>query len=945
MEKIYDPKQIEQRRYSQWESLGIFKPSGQGAPYCIMIPPPNVTGMLHMGHAFQVSLMDCLVRYHRMRGEQVLWQVGTDHAGIATQMVVERKLEGQGIQRTDLAREQFVQKIWQWKEQSGGHITRQLRRLGASPDWSRECFTMDASLSEAVCEAFVQLYQKGLIYKGKRLVNWDPVLQTAVSDLEVISEEEAGKLWHIRYPFAEHPDEFITVATTRPETLLGDMAVAVHPSDTRYSRLVGRLLSLPLTQRTIPIIADNHVDPEFGSGCVKITPAHDFNDYEIGKRHGLHLASGNCERVATGKPEAFAPINIFNKQAQTNAHAGKDYQNLDRYDARQQVIADLLALNLLEKEQDYQLHVPRGDRSRAVIEPYLTEQWFVRTKPLAAHALEAVRNGTIQFIPAHWDKTYFAWLEQIQDWCISRQLWWGHRIPAWYSDDGKLYVAHSEQEVRHLNRLSGDIVLKQDEDVLDTWFSSALWPFSTLGWPQQTSELQTYYPTDILVTGFDIIFFWVSRMVMMGLELVGAVPFKEVYVHGLVRDAKGQKMSKSKGNILDPIDLIDGIDLETLLVKRTTDLMQPQAIESIKHATRRDYPHGIKAYGTDALRFMFMALASTGRDIKFDMQRIEGYRNFCNKLWNAARFTVMLCRSKDAKNNKTIELDAGASSDLVIDRWIQIRYNETLKKIEQHFQTCRFDLIAVALHEFVWHDFCDWYLELVKWVQNSDVHSRDTKNKNLACLISMLNNILKTLHPLIPFITEEIWQQIKPLTADCGDSIQQQSYPEAQTLEDLEAVSTMAALQACISAVRQLRSEMNISPGIQIPVLLQGWGQEDKELLSQYEELVKLLAKIKDIQWLDGEAQAPPSATTLCGQLKILIPLAGLIDTQAESARLNREIFKARQALDNLEARLSNGHFLDNAPSEVIEKQRLQAAQLQSQLEKYSKQLELLKAQ
>lgn len=940
MEKVYHPKQIEQHWYSQWESLGIFAPQTEGTPYCIMIPPPNVTGMLHMGHAFQISLMDCLIRHRRMHGDRVLWQVGTDHAGIATQMVVERRLEGRGVQRSDLSRKQFVQKVWEWKEQSGGQITQQLRRLGASPDWSRECFTMDENLSNAVREAFVSLYRKGLIYKGKRLVNWDPVLQTAVSDLEVVSEEEAAKLWHIRYPFADQPEEFITVATTRPETLLGDMAVAVHPDDTRYNHLIGHLLSLPLTKRSIPIIADNHVDPEFGSGCVKITPAHDFNDYDIGKRHGLHPAQQNADLIEIGDERDFAPINIFDKQAKMNEQVSKDYQKLDRYDARKQVVADLVALNLLEKEEDYQMHVPRGDRSHTVIEPYLTEQWFVRAKPLATPAIEAVRNGAMKFIPKHWDKTYFGWLEQIQDWCISRQLWWGHRIPAWYNDKGDIYVAHSEQEVRQQNQLSDDVALRQDEDVLDTWFSSALWPFSTLGWPQQTPELKTYYPTDILVTGFDIIFFWVSRMVMMGLEFTNDIPFKQVYVHGLVRDAKGQKMSKSKGNILDPIDLIDGIDLDTLLVKRTADLMQPQAIESIKRATQHDYPHGIKAYGSDALRFMFMALASTGRDIKFDMQRIEGYRNFCNKLWNAARFTIMLCESKD---REMIDLSQASASTLIIDRWILLRHNEVLKKIDDYFQTCRFDLIATVLHEFVWHDFCDWYLELVKLVQNSDDYNQDSKNKNLACLIATLNNILKTLHPLIPFITEEIWQQLKPLTADSGDSIQQQAYPKFSVLKDQEAEQIMRSLQAYVGAVRQLRSEMNISPAIKISVLLQGWNQEDKNLFNQYEEIIKLLAKIKKIQWLNAKDPAPPSATALVEQLKILIPLEGLIDVTAENDRLSREISKIEPTLKGLEERLSNEHFLNNAPTKVVEKQRQQATRLQSQLDKYTKQLESLK--
>lgn len=939
MEKTYDPQQIEQRWYRQWESSGIFEPQGEGKPYCIMIPPPNVTGVLHMGHAFQVSLMDNLIRYHRMQGMRVLWQVGTDHAGIATQMVVERRLENQGIKRSELKREEFVAKVWEWKYESGNQITQQLRRLGASPDWSRECFTMDENLSHAVREAFINLYQKGLIYKGKKLVNWDPVLQTAISDLEVLSKEEDGKLWYLKYPLNKAIDKknqnHIVVATTRPETMLGDMAVAVNPEDSRYLHLIGHFVDLPLTPRKIPIIADDHVDPEFGSGCVKITPAHDFNDYEIGKRHGLHR-SAEPNTIKTGSAQDFNAINIFDKQAHLNDQVPDEYKGLERYAARNKILADLERLNLLAETKDYRMHIPRGDRSHSAVEPLLTEQWFVRTHSLAQAAVKAVQTQEIKFIPERWQQTYFAWLEQIQDWCISRQLWWGHRIPVWYDDDDNIYVGHSESDVRKHYKLETTLTLKQDEDVLDTWFSSALWPFSTLGWPHQSLELKHFFPTDILVTGFDIIFFWVARMVMVSLELTGQVPFKEVYVHGLVRDAKGQKMSKSKGNILDPIDLIAGISSDKLIRKRTANLMQPKLAELIELDTKKQYPQGIKAYGTDALRFMFTAMASTGRDIRFDTKRLEGYRNFCNKLWNAARFTTLLCA------NKTPNLNVADASRLERysepDRWIQIRLGKTLQKIKQHYKTCRFDLIASLLYEFVWHDFCDWYLEIVKLIQASEA-SDEIKDRNLACLITTLNHILKVLHPIIPFVTEEIWHQLKPLTGDRGDSIQTQVYPELPHHRDTLAEQTIALLQSYVSSIRQVRSEMNISPAIKVPVLIQGHTERDRLLFEQYGEIINALAKITTVQYVGDDEQLPPSTTVLVDTVKVLIPIEGLIDIKVEQSRLKNESEKISKSIEKLQERINNQNFINNAPSEVVSKQRETLQAMKVQLEKYSAQL------
>jgi valyl-tRNA synthetase len=752
MDKSYHPKDIEQRQYERWEKNDWFAPSGSGEPYCIVIPPPNVTGTLHMGHAFQDTIMDTLIRYNRMRGKNTLWQPGMDHAGIATQMVVERKLNAEGTSRKELGREKFVERVWQWKQESGGQIFNQLRRMGSSLDWSRDRFTMDDDLTAAVMEVFVSLYDEGLIYRGKRLVNWDPVLHTALSDLEVLQNEEPGHLWHFRYPLASG-DGHLVVATTRPETMLGDSAVAVHPEDERYQELVGQEIILPLVDRRIPIIADDYVDPEFGTGCVKITPAHDFNDYEIGKRHDL------------------AEYNILDDNAAINDSAPEKYRGLDRFVARKEIVKDLEALGLLEKVEDYLQKLPRGDRSDAVVEPYLTDQWYVDIKPLAKPAIEAVESGRIKFVPENWSKTYFEWMNNIQDWCISRQLWWGHRIPAWYDDAGNIYVGRSEDEAREKNGLDDTLALRQDEDVLDTWFSSALWPFSTQGWPQKTESLETFYPGNVLVTGFDIIFFWVARMIMMGLKFMGDVPFHEVYIHGLIRDPDGQKMSKSKGNVLDPLDLIDGVELDTLLAKRTTGLMQTHLTPKIEKATRRQFPDGIDEYGADALRFTFASLATTGRDIRFDLGRIEGYKNFCNKLWNASRYVLM----------NTEDLDAGDAEFSTADRWIRSRLNQATASIHEHFGNYRLDLAAQTVYDFTWHEFCDWYLELSKPILQSEDATAEQKRGTRQTLIEVLEILLRLLHPLMPFVTDEIWAQVAPRAGIEGDTVMLQRYPEASS--------------------------------------------------------------------------------------------------------------------------------------------------------------------
>lgn len=913
MEKTYDPHGLEQRWYEIWEGRGYFKAADDGgAPYCIMIPPPNVTGSLHMGHAFQDTIMDALIRYHRMQGDKTFWQAGSDHAGIATQMVVERQLNSEGKTRHDLGREAFVERVWDWKKHSGNTITRQLRRMGASLDWSRERFTMDEGLSKAVREVFVQLYEEGLIYRGQRLVNWDPVLHTAVSDLEVISQEETGHFWHIRYPLSDGSGHLV-VATTRPETMLGDTAVAVHPDDERYRSSIGKKLRLPLCDREIPIIADNHADPERGSGCVKITPAHDFNDYAVGRRHNLPM------------------INIFTIDACINDNGPAVYRGLDRFEARKRILADLEAQGLLEKTEDHSLMIPRGDRSGTIVEPLLTDQWFVKAKPLAEPAIQAVTDGRIHFVPENWEKTYFEWMRNVEDWCISRQIWWGHRIPAWYDEAGNIYVGRSEQEVREKHELGPELPLRQDEDVLDTWFSSALWPFSTLGWPDKTSELDTFYPTSVLVTGFDIIFFWVARMIMMGLKFIGDVPFREVYIHGLVRDSDGQKMSKSKGNILDPIDLIGGISLDELVEKRTSGLMQPQMAVQIEKATHKQFPEGIPSYGTDALRFTFASLASTGRDIRFDLHRVEGYRNFCNKLWNAARFVLMNTEGQDTG------LGDEPCSDSLPDRWInsrlQIVVGNTIDGLEQY----RLDHAAQTIYEFLWNEYCDWYLEAAKiTLQNADpAIARGT----LRTLVRVLETVLRLAHPLMPFITEEIWQRIAPLAGRFGPTIMLQPYPKPrQETIDRAAIADMEWVMAFILGVRRIRGEMNISPGKALPALLQNGSDRDRQRLADHHLLLEKLGRLESIQWLEESEQPPESAMALVEQMKLFVPMAGLIDKQAEVTRLEKAIRKLQKELPRLQAKLNSPNFVERAPDAVVAKEKIRLAETQSAVAKLEEQ-------
>jgi valyl-tRNA synthetase len=939
MDKTYDPHTLEQRWYRAWEDQGYFAPSGQGEPYCIMIPPPNVTGTLHMGHAFQDTLMDTLIRYHRMRGRDTLWQAGTDHAGIATQMVVERQLAAKNVKRHDLGRARFLEEVWRWKEHSGGTITRQLRRMGASLDWSRERFTMDEGLSEAVQEVFVRLHEEGLIYRGKRLVNWDPVLHTALSDLEVLSQEEDGHMWHIRYPLVDGTGHLI-VATTRPETLLGDAAVAVHPDDARYRHLIGQQVELPLTGRRIPVIADDYVDPEFGSGCVKITPAHDFNDYQVWQRH-------RDETALTALPHNGL-INIFTVDAHIAATAAEapafelippPFRGLDRYDARKRIVAGLEQNGLLEKTQPHKLMVPRGDRSNAVVEPYLTDQWYVRVAPLAAEAVRAVETGAIRFVPENWSKTYYEWMRNIEDWCISRQIWWGHRIPAWYDDAGNVYVGRNEGEVRAKHKLGPDVELAQDEDVLDTWFSSALWPFSTLGWPRQTAALETFYPTSVLVTGFDIIFFWVARMIMMGLKFMGEVPFREVYIHGLVRDAQGQKMSKSKGNVLDPIDLIDGIELEPLVAKRTSGLMRPQDSRQIEAATRKEYPDGIPAFGADALRFTFGALASTGRDIKFDLNRIQGYRNFCNKLWNAARYVLMNTEDKDCgAGGGEIELS-------LPDRWIRSRLQAVTREVTDNFAGYRFDLSAQAIYEFVWNEYCDWYLELSKPILTNPESSPALQRGTRRTLVEVLEAILRLAHPLIPFITEEIWQRVAPLAGRRGDTIMRQPYPALQEeLADPTAETEIRWIMDFIMNVRKIRSSMNIAPSKPLPVLLQHGTSADHGRLAMNEDFLMTLARLDSIRWLDDNETAPESATALIGEMKLLIPMAGLIDKDAELARLQKELDRLAGDIGRCEGKLANKDYVDRAPAHVVAKERERLVELAHNREQLQQQWERIRS-
>ena len=906
MEKTFQPQQIEDRWYKLWEQRGYFSPQGDGAPYCIVIPPPNVTGRLHMGHGFQHAIMDALIRFHRMQGRQALWQVGTDHAGIATQMVVERQLAAAGTNRHEVGREAFVDRVWDWKEESGGIITQQLRRMGSSLDWSRERFTMDEQLSAVVEKVFVDLYKEGLIYRGNRLVNWDPQLHTAISDLEVISEEEDGQLWHFNYPIADS-DQHLTIATTRPETMLGDVAVAVHPEDERYTHLVGKFVDLPLCNRRIPIIADDYVDPEFGTGCVKITPAHDFNDYEMGKRHNLEV------------------INILTDNASINDEAPETYRGLDRFDARKQIVADLEALGLLEKIEPHKLKVPRGDRSGVVIEPYLTHQWYVAIQSLADPAIKAVEYGDIEFVPKNWENTYFAWMRNIQDWCISRQLWWGHRIPAWYDEDNNVYVGHSEADVRAQHAIADSVVLRQDEDVLDTWFSSALWTFSTLGWPDDREYFDKFHPTDVLVTGFDIIFFWVARMIMMTLKFTGEIPFKKVYITGLVRDEHGQKMSKSKGNILDPIDLIDGIELNELVEKRTADMMQPQLKEKIARLTRDSFPEGIAAYGTDALRFTYYSLAATGRDIKFDVGRTEGFRNFCNKIWNAARYAMI------NSEGKAIATDWDPAQFSSADRWILSRLEQTTSDVLEAVGSYRFDLASQALHEFIWNEYCDWYLELSKPILWDEDNNPEAAQATRKVLLTVLERSLRLLHPFMPFLTEEIWQKLAPALGIAGDSIMLQPYPEFDASNvDAAAQSEIDWLKGIIVAIRNIRGEMDISPAKSISVFLRGGEEQGQNYLQSNLMYLQKLAKLENIEWLSAESEAPAAATGLYGNMEVLVPLAGLIDVSAEQARLEKEIGKLEAGLKAVSGKLNNEKFVSNAPDAVVAKERQKKQELQA---------------
>ena len=905
MDKVYAPRDIETRLYQQWERNGWFAPSGTGTPYCIMIPPPNVTGTLHMGHAFQDTIMDALIRYHRMRGDDTLWQVGTDHAGIATQMVVERQLNAAGQKRTDLGRDAFVERVWQWKAQSGGTIVQQLRRLGASVDWSRERFTMDDDLSRAVTEVFVRLHAEGLIYRGQRLVNWDPVLRTALSDLEVLSTEEDGSLWHLRYPLDDGSGH-LTVATTRPETMLGDTAVAVHPDDERYRHLIGRQVRLPLTDRLIPVVGDSFVEREFGSGVVKITPAHDFNDYDVAQRHSLPM------------------MNILTPDARLNDAVPERFRGLARDAARKLVLAELDALGLIERIDKHKLMVPRGDRSGAILEPFLTDQWYVRVEPLAKPAIEAVESGRLKFVPENWSKTYFEWMRNIRDWCISRQLWWGHRIPAWYDVDGNCYVARSAAEANALAsaRHGHEVALRQDADVLDTWFSSALWPFSTLGWPEKTPELARYYPGSVLVTGFDIIFFWVARMVMMGLKFMGDVPFHEVYVHGLVRDGEGQKMSKSKGNVLDPLDIVDGIALEDLVKKRTTGLMQPHLAPSIEKATRKQFAGGIEPHGTDALRFTFAALATQSRDIRFDLGRVGGYRNFCNKLWNAARFVLLTTEGKAIAPR-------GARATTAVDRWIVSRLRATIEATEVAFRDYRFDYAATALYEFTWHEFCDWYLELAKPVFQGDEGTSAAAARRT--MLDVLEALLRALHPLMPFITEEIWLRVAPLAGVDGETLLNAPWPDANAWPaDDDAERTVAWLKRIVLGVRQIRGEMDIAPSRRVPLLVRDATPVDAALFDAQRVLVERLAGLDGLRLLGTDEKAPPSAATITGTLSLLVPMAGLIEPEAELARLAKKLDKTRQEIARADGKLGNANFVDHAPAEVVatERERLEQFRL-----------------
>ncbi|WP_404363429.1 valine--tRNA ligase [Marinobacter sp.] len=949
MEKTYQPENIEQQWYKNWESKGYFRPSGQGESFSQVIPPPNVTGSLHMGHAFQHTIMDTLTRFKRMQGRNTLWQVGTDHAGIATQMVVERKLGvEEGKTRHDLGRDEFIRRIWDWKDESGGNITRQMRRLGNSVDWDHERFTMDDGFYQAVQEVFIRLYDDGLVYRGKRLVNWDPKLHTAISDLEVENKEEKGHFWHLRYPLADGATtqdgkDYLVVATTRPETMLGDTAVAVHPTDSRYQHLIGQKVRLPLVNRDIPIIADEHADPEKGSGCVKITPAHDFNDYAVGKRNNLPMIN-----VLTEDADIRAEGEVFNSDGSENTELDATlplaYAGLSREDGRRAIVADLETRGLLDQVEDHLLSVPRGDRSGLIIEPMLTDQWFADAKTLARPAIEAVEDGRIEFVPKQYENMYFSWMRDIQDWCISRQLWWGHRIPAWYDAQGNIYVGRDEAAVREKYSLSADLALDQDEDVLDTWFSSALWTFATLGWPEDTERLRSFHPTDVLVTGFDIIFFWVARMIMMTMHFMKnedgspQVPFKTVYVTGLIRDENGDKMSKSKGNVLDPLDMIDGIGLDELLEKRTGNMMQPQLAKKIEKRTEKEFPEGIAPHGTDALRFTLAAMATTGRDINWDMKRLEGYRNFCNKLWNAARYVLMNTEGEDCgTENSEVELS-------LADRWIISELQRCEHDVIRHLDQYRFDLAAYALYEFIWNEYCDWYLELSKPALGDENASAAARRGTRRTLVRVLEAVLRLAHPIMPFITEEIWQRIAPLAGQQGDSIMLQPYPVPdKSREDPSAARDIEWVKGVIEAVRNIRGEMNISPAKKIPVFLRGGTEDDQRRLKENHQFLSSLAKLESLSWL-GDEEAPMSATQLVGDMEVLVPMAGLIDRDAEIARLNKELERLDREIARLEGKLGNEKFTARAPADVVEKEKAKLQDAQGSRERLKGQREAIEA-
>lgn len=946
MEKTYNPTSIEQDLYKTWEEQGYFKPHGDTSKdaYSIMIPPPNVTGSLHMGHAFQDTIMDTLIRCQRMKGKNTLWQVGTDHAGIATQMVVERKIAAEeGKTKHDYGRDAFIDKIWEWKAESGGTITKQLRRLGASVDWDRERFTMDDGFYKAVQEVFVRLYKDDLIYRGKRLVNWDPKLHTAISDLEVENKETKGHMWHFRYPLADgvktaDGKDYIVVATTRPETMLGDTGVAVNPEDPRYNDLIGKEIILPIVGRRIPIVGDEHADMEKGTGCVKITPAHDFNDYEVGKRHQLPMIN-----ILTFDANIRDAAEVFNSNGEASNAYGTEipakYQGMERFAARKAIVAEFEELGLLQEIKDHDLTVPYGDRGGVVIEPMLTDQWYVRAGILAKPAVEAVENGDIQFVPKQYENMYFSWMRDIQDWCISRQLWWGHRIPAWYDEQGNVFVGRNEAEVRAENNIAADVALRQDDDVLDTWFSSALWTFGTLGWPEKTPELNVFHPTDVLVTGFDIIFFWVARMIMMTMHFCkdedgkAQVPFKTVYVTGLIRDENGDKMSKSKGNVLDPIDMIDGIDLESLVAKRTGNMMQPQLAAKIEKNTRKTFENGIEAYGTDSLRFTLAAMASTGRDINWDMKRLEGYRNFCNKLWNASRYVLMNTEEQDCGFAAGAELEYSLA-----DKWIESQFELAAKEFNGHIDNFRLDMAANTLYEFIWNQFCDWYLELTKPVlwKGTEAQQRATRRT----LITVLEKTLRLAHPVIPYITETIWQSVKPLVDGVeGDTIMLQALPQYDAANfNQEALDDIEWVKAFITSIRNLRAEYDINPGKPLEVMLKAANEQDAARIEANKQVLVSLAKLESIRVLaDGEA-TPACATALVGKSELMIPMAGLIDKDAELDRLAKEIAKTQGEIARIEGKLGNEGFVAKAPEAVITKEREKLAGYQEALVKLEQQ-------